>query len=38
MPDKFFEDLNEYLEVNSVKGTRLAFVVRIVAEYIKKNR
>ena len=38
MSEDFYQELNIYLKNNPTEGNRSSFIVRIVAEYMKKNK
>lgn len=37
MSDEFYNIMNSYLRNNPTEGNRSSFIVRIVADYIKRN-
>jgi len=38
MSDEFYEVLNSFLKENPTEGNRSGFIVRVVADYMKKKK
>ena len=38
MSDSFYQELNNYLALNPTEGNRSAFIVRVIAEYLKSKK